>query len=476
MYVPTTLKIIVLKGNANKQGLIPILLKFTQNRQTNRIALRKYIKPKDWLDDGKFYVRERGANAPTTARALNLFLKSQLARAESIMLEAERMDQPLTFPQFKRKFINTESQDFLEFCEQELEKRKLSGKYSIETIKSNWFKLNKLKAFRPKVSFFDLNVPFLEDYEVYMRVTRGNDVNTIFAAMKFIRTMLNVARKQKLTNIYPFDQYKLVYKKDTRERLSSHELDSLQKLYNEGTLPEHMQQVLRYFLFACYTGLTWGDLVNFNYKEIEHRRMVFLINKKRQKTGNRFVVPLLNQAKKLIDLTQSEGKVFPEILTNQKANSTIKQVISLTKISKRISFHCARHSFGTIALNNGISRESIQRMLGHSKEEMTKLYSKLQDETIIEEMQKWENDVPTSEYKKKLSEEALGIYKKLRTQLVAARIAGGFAEIDIAAKVGINEQNYKKMERGELQFGMAHLLDLGRYLDLDLKGLFNQVL
>ena len=476
MYIPTTLRIIILKGNPNKMGQVPLALRFIQNRHTHRISLRKFIHPDDWIDDGNIYIREKGKSAPANARDLNLFLKIQLARAEKILLESERNNQPLTFRHFKEKFINIERQDFIAFCEGELRNRKLSGKYSEQTVKSNWFKLNKLKAFRSGISFFDLTLPFLEAYETYLRVERGNDVNTIFAAMKFIRTMLNAARKQKITTIYPFDEYKLVYKKDTRERLSNRELTSLQKLYNGGTLPTQRQNVLRYFLFACYTGLTWGDLVSFNYKEIEQRGDVYVINKKRQKTDARFIVPLLYNARRLIDLSQSEGKVFPAITSNQKANDLIKKVIALTHINKRISFHCARHTFGTVALNNGISRESIQRMLGHSKEEMTRLYSKLQDETIIEEMQKWENNVPGSEYKKKLSEEALSAYKKLRAQLVAARITGGFSEMDIASKIGIKEQNYRKMESGELQFGMAHFLDLSRHLDLDLKGLFNHIL
>ena len=108
MYIPTTLRIIILKGNPNKMGQVPLALRFIQNRHTHRISLRKFIHPDDWMDDGNIYIREKGKSAPANARDLNLFLKIQLPRAEKILLESERNNQPLTFRHFKEKFINIE--------------------------------------------------------------------------------------------------------------------------------------------------------------------------------------------------------------------------------------------------------------------------------------------------------------------------------------------------------------------------------
>ena len=60
--------------------------------------------------------------------------------------------------------------------------------------------------------------------------------------------------------------------------------------------------------------------------------------------------------------------------------------------------------------------------------------------------------------------------------MIASRIIKGISEGEIAVRPGINEQKYKKMENGELQFGMAPFLELGKYLKLDTKALFNQAL
>ncbi|MBQ2492379.1 MAG: tyrosine-type recombinase/integrase, partial [Bacteroidales bacterium] len=45
--------------------------------------------------------------------------------------------------------------------------------------------------------------------------------------------------------------------------------------------------------------------------------------------------------------------------------------------SKNISFHCARHTFATMALNNGMSLESVSQILGHSSIKTTQIYAKI---------------------------------------------------------------------------------------------------
>ncbi|MGK0363529.1 MAG: integrase [Saprospiraceae bacterium] len=197
---------------------------------------------------------------------------------------------------------------------------------------------------------------------------------------------------------------KIVFKKDTRERLSSDELDELQSIYNSFTLPDNLQAVLKYFLFACFTGLTWKDIVTLKYEDIEKKGNTYVIGKKRHKTKMHFVVPLIQKAKDLIDVEQKEGKVFPDMLSNQKSNVYIQRIIKNSKITKHITFHCVRHSFATVAMNSGIPREIVQRMLGHATEDQTRLYAKVLDTYIIDEMNKWDKSTNISDFKDNLDE------------------------------------------------------------------------
>jgi len=469
MYLPTSVKIALMSSNPNKDKLYPIVLRFIQNRKPRNIYLRKYIPLESWLNEGMEYVKEKGEHSIPNAKHLNFFLNAFLQKAVDIVLRAEREGVSLTFEQFKKLLVANKNQSFYDFCEKELERRLKSGKFSKETVKSNGFKLKKMKYFRKTLLFNDLTPELLSDYENYLRVERGNGVNTIFAAMKFIRTMLNEAIRQKLTTIYPFDTYKLVYKKDTRDRLYNLEIELLQELYNNKTLTFHLQRVLKHFLFVCYTGLSWGDLKSLNYHDIKELNGVFVINKKRNKTETKFTVPLLEEAKAMIDLTKKEGLVFPDLGTNQRANLYIKKVIEITSIKKHVTFHVGRHSFGTVSLNKGIPREVVQKMLGHAKSEMTDIYSKVLDSYIITEMEKWQKTTTRSDFKKSASPETLDQYKKVRTTLVANRIVNGLSESDLAKKIGVTEQDYKDMEMGNKEFGFVSMIEISRVLEVDLK-------
>ena len=48
-------------------------------------------------------------------------------------------------------------------------------------------------------------------------------------------------------------------------------------------------------------------------------------------------------------------------------------------ITKHISFHCARHTFGSLQADAGTSIYAIQRMLGHKNVETTQIYADLCD-------------------------------------------------------------------------------------------------
>lgn len=57
-----------------------------------------------------------------------------------------------------------------------------------------------------------------------------------------------------------------------------------------------------------------------------------------------------------------------------------------TKVISYTSIHLARHSFACLALANGVSMEVIAKMLGHSDVRTTKIYAKVIDKSITEQI------------------------------------------------------------------------------------------
>jgi integrase/recombinase XerC len=87
--------------------------------------------------------------------------------------------------------------------------------------------------------------------------------------------------------------------------------------------------------------------------------------------------------KKIID----SQKVF-RVLSNQKTNEHLKEIIKIAEIEKNITFHSARHTLATIGLEKGIPIEVISKILGHTEIKMTQIYAKVNDSLKYQEMQK----------------------------------------------------------------------------------------
>ncbi len=79
-------------------------------------------------------------------------------------------------------------------------------------------------------------------------------------------------------------------------------------------------------------------------------------------------------------------RVVLPVPSNQRMNSYLKEIADVCGIKKTLSTHIARHTFACIAIANKVSMESIAKMLGHSDLRTTKIYAKLMDKTVSEEM------------------------------------------------------------------------------------------
>ena len=80
------------------------------------------------------------------------------------------------------------------------------------------------------------------------------------------------------------------------------------------------------------------------------------------------------------------GKLLP-VLSNQKMNAYLKEIADLCGINKELTYHIARHTFATtVTLSNGVSIESVSKMLGHKSIKTTQHYAKILDKKVSEDM------------------------------------------------------------------------------------------
>ena len=75
------------------------------------------------------------------------------------------------------------------------------------------------------------------------------------------------------------------------------------------------------------------------------------------------------------------------MITNQKTNQALKKILKLCEINKNITFHCGRHTFGTIiTLDDGVPIETLSKMLGHKSLKTTQIYAQVLDSKISSDM------------------------------------------------------------------------------------------
>ena len=156
---------------------------------------------------------------------------------------------------------------------------------------------------------------------------------------------------------------------------------------------ERLNQVRDVFLFSCYTGLAYADVNKLKRSEIstgiDSQKWIFTT---RQKTDTASRIPLLPVALDLLKKYEdypaciNEGKLLP-VLSNQKMNAYLKEIADVCGIQKELTFHIARHTFATtVTLANGVSIESVSKMLGHKNIRTTQHYAKILDSTVSRDM------------------------------------------------------------------------------------------
>ncbi len=372
---------IVLKPDYTRQdGTKNIRLRLTINRKVKYYPLNIYVKPK-YFSNGRVL---RGDQAHWNK---NILIEKYFNKANNILFEQRINDIPTTFDSFERGFKNKlyGNQSFYVFAEKEtrLSKERLAP----ATIVSFKNQIMKLKSFKKELTFNDIDKTFIDQYELYLIKERKNNKSTILKTMKFLKNFLNRAKAEGFIKENIFDNISLGNIEGFREFLTGEELNLLDQLYYKNDLKPNFNNVLRYFLFCCYTGLRYSDVKNLRFKDIQ-RDSYISVNM--VKTKENVLIPLTQKAKNLLPAQGfKEQKVF-RVLTDQPTNRYLKKIMQVANIDKSISFHCSRHTFATVSKSLGIEYDVISKILGHADLKTTRIYVKYEKSHLEKEMKKWD--------------------------------------------------------------------------------------
>ncbi len=185
---------------------------------------------------------------------LKKWLSDKIIKIEGIILELENSGRVVTTEMVRERYHAGDLTYVVAFCEQELEDQKphLAHKTYLNYRRC----INNLKDYRPNTKFNEVDEQFLKDYQYYLLHVKGLKKNSVAHDFRTIRKFFNIANKKGITVFYPFDHFKITTDETIEEYCTPEEVDKLDLLFHNGTLPLKLQKTLGFFLFSCYTGIS----------------------------------------------------------------------------------------------------------------------------------------------------------------------------------------------------------------------------
>jgi len=374
-----------------------IYIRVTLNGKRVNISLKKKINISTW--DEKL---QRASGTDKDSRILNLYLNEVQSKVYRIYEDFKRDEVPFTSQMVKAKFLGEDKtrfsfQNLVDYYNEKMQHKlhrntmgqyKTSQRYMMEYILKE-YKLTDIPLFNLEYGFIVGFEDFLRSYVPKSGQSKiGN--NTAMKHIKRLRRMVTLAYRMKWIERDPFVNFKMKIEKKERGFLTDFELLSIEDL---SSSIERLMVVKDLFVFSCYTGISYVDIVQLNEDNI-----VMGIDgspwimAKRVKTGAPFKIPLLPKAAFLIDKykdhyrTNNTSNLLPK-LSNQKLNSYLKEIADLCGIKKNLTFHMARHTFATtVTLSNGVPIETVSKLLGHTKLSTTQIYARVVERKVSDDM------------------------------------------------------------------------------------------
>lgn len=243
----------------------------------------------------------------------------------------------------------------------------------------------KLRYKRNDMSMQELTPDFIKEFAIFLSNEAGLHNGSIWENCMWLKGVVMRAHFNGHIPRNPFAQFHISPNTKEREYLTEDELKTLMEFQFKDPKNSYLRDI---FVFASFTALSFVDIKELSNDQIVEVNGEKWIISKRHKTGVPFQVKLLDIPLQIIERYkpfQENNLIFPN-LNYWSVCKRMGKMIKECGITKKISFHVARHGFATLALCKGMPIESVSRILGHTNIETTQIYAKI---TI----QKLDNDL-----------------------------------------------------------------------------------
>lgn len=249
-----------------------------------------------------------------------------------------------------------------------------------ETIRVYKTTYNILKEFKSDILISDISLSLIENFDDYMKEVRGNASGGRNPKHKNLRTVILDIEKHNIPIDNPYKWFKIPQANTKEVYLDKTELQMMRNLRSKLPHSSTMYKVLQMYLFSCYCGLRYSDVIDLKWYHIDLENNI--IKKEMIKTRSEVITPLFPMARAVI-LEISDGKRFVDTTKNvfhkyseTTINQTLAKLTDMAQINKHITYHSSRHTFATLLVQDRTDIYKISKYLGHKSIDMTQRYLK----------------------------------------------------------------------------------------------------
>ena len=387
----------VYSQRADKNNFSNIYVRITVNGKKVNLSINQKADISSW--DSK---RQRIKGNGNLARSINLHLDEVKSEIVQCYRDLKSESKIVTAQLVKARYLgedkkNHSLKDIFNYHNEKMGVKlapktlchyETSQKYILEYVSAEYKKVD--------IPLQDLDYKFVLGLESFLRSYQpshyqgkiGN--NAVMKHIQRLRRMVTLAFHMEWIERDPLVKFKPRLEKREREFLTE---DELERIIDHDTSIERLSIVKDLFIFSCYTGISYGDIMDLTNKcivpGVDGNKWLMA---NRNKTSSPFKIPILPVTEQIIrkyekhSRTQFSGKLLPTI-SNQKMNSYLKEIADLCTIEKNLTFHMARHTFATtVTLSNGVPIETVSKLLGHTKMATTQIYARVIEKKVSEDM------------------------------------------------------------------------------------------
>lgn len=394
--------------NSEKETLIYFTCFFKEENKKFMYSTGEFILVKHWDKESKFpYVS--GSKKAKTAETI----KQQLNRYSDLLIETDslykRINEKLTsitlkkvFDEEFKKTVSGKNVFFDAYDEFMAERKKgqVWAKSTIlryDNIKNILEKFEKTKKY--KLTFSRINKTFHNEFTSYCMGDLKHINNTYARNLTLFKSFMYWSVEKKYTFNRDFVGFKKVPKVITNQIALT--IEDLNKLMQHKFKTESLERVRDVFVFACVTGMRFGELSLITRSNVSDKYITLKEDKDETKEARE--IPLTSISRYI--LLKYDYKL--PLIANQKQNDYIKkcfQEMEYThKVQKvttkgkenikeelffydRISTHTARRTFITMMKRQGKSDKLIASITGHNDMKTLNQYYQVNDDEKKEAM------------------------------------------------------------------------------------------